>query len=143
MSSTTRSIVGGLTAALCAIVFVAAQPAASAQSKKAPVKTAAPAKTTAPAKSAQVDQSVTLTGCLHADGSKYRLTNLQGNQSPKGRNWKTGFITKTTKDIEVVGASTSVRLTGQVGHRITVVGVRDGDRHFKARSIRQIATSCS
>lgn len=148
----TRTIVGGITAVLCAIVFVAAQPAKSAQSKPAAVKAATPvkaptaatpAKAAAPARTtAQADPSVTLTGCLRADGSWYKLTDLEGGQAPKGRNWKTGFVTKSTKDIEVAGASPSVRLTSYVGHRISVVGVKDGDRHFKAQSIKQLATSC-
>ena len=78
----TRTIVGGITAALCAIVFVAAQPAASAQSKPAPVKpapvtAATPVKAATPAKAtAQAEPSVTLTGWLHADGSRYKLTDL-------------------------------------------------------------------
>jgi hypothetical protein len=109
----TRSTIAAATAALCAILLVTVQIDSSAQTKtpaKAPVKAAVPAKA-APAKAATakvaaapVEPGETLTGCLEADGAKYKLTDPQGTQAPKGRSWKTGFITKKAKDVEVVGA---------------------------------------
>jgi hypothetical protein len=160
----TRSITAAGTA-LCAILLVTVQIATSAQSKtpaKAPAKAApakpaakvAPAKVapakTAPAKAAAAKVAVapvetgdTLTGCLETDGTSYRIADVEGNQAPKGRSWKTGFITKRAKAIEVVGASSSLNLEGHVGHRISVVGTRDGETHFRARSIKQLAASCS
>ncbi|HMD35121.1 MAG TPA: hypothetical protein VKH42_09140, partial [Vicinamibacterales bacterium] len=87
--------------------------------------------------------TTTMTGCLHADGSKFMLGNVEGANAPKTRNWKTGYVTKTTKDVEVVGASSSLKLKDQVGHKVTVSGTRDGDTHFKAQSIKQVARSCS
>jgi hypothetical protein len=148
----TRSTNAAATAAFCAILLVTVQIDLSAQTKtppKAPVKAAAPAKA-APAKAvtakvaaAPVVPGETLTGCLEADGAKYKLTDLQGTQAPKGRSWKTGFITKKTKDVEVVGTSSSLKLKDHVGHKISVVGVKDGETHFKARSIKQLAGSCS
>lgn len=153
----TRSITATATAALCAMALMAGQPAASAQSKTAPAKAApakaAPAKATlakptptkAPTAQEQADarNSITLTGCLEADGRKFVLTDLEGKQAPKGRSWKTGFITKRTKAVEVVGNSSSVKLGDHLGHRVSVVGVKDGDTHVRARSIKQLATSCS
>jgi hypothetical protein len=148
----TRSTSAAWTSALFAIVLAAAQVHASAQSKPAakpaPAK-AAPAKAV-PAKVAAAKavvpvepaNSVTMTGCLETDGTRYRLTDVQGNQVAKGRNWKTGFITKKSKNVDVVGASSSLKLDDHVGHTITVVGVKDGDTHLKARSIKQIG-SCS
>jgi len=147
----TRNMTVG-TAALCALLLVAAQVSTSAQTKtpaKAPAKAApakaAPAKTApakaAPATAAPDPNSVTMTGCLETDGSKYRLADVQGNQTAKERSWKTGFITKKPKPIEVVGAS-SLNLKDHVGRKISVVGVKDGDTHLKARSIKQLG-SCS
>lgn len=157
----TRSITATATAALCAIVLATGQLAVSAQSKTAPAKAApakaAPAKA-APAKGAAAKpapatptaqeladarNAITLTGCLEADGRKFMLTDLEGSQAPKGRSWKTGFITKRTKDVEVVGSSSSVKLGDHLGHKVSVVGVKDGDTHLRARSIKQLATSCS
>ncbi|HEV3141797.1 MAG TPA: hypothetical protein VGY57_14830 [Vicinamibacterales bacterium] len=120
----TNTISGGIVAALGAAALAIAPLAARAQG---------------PAKA----KTLTMTGCLHADGSKFVLTNLEGGAAPKGRNWKTGFVTKTTKNVEVVGATTTVKLKDQVGHKVTVSGTRDSDTHFKAQSVRQLARSCS
>lgn len=147
----TRSITAAGTAALCAILLVTVQINTSAQSKtpaKAPAKAAtakaAPAKA-APAKAAARAEpagSITLTGCLEADGRKYMLTDLEGAKAPKGRSWKTGFVTKKSKDMEIV-ATSGVKLGDHIGHKVSVVGVRDGDTHLQARSIKQLAASCS
>ena len=141
------------TAALCAILLATVQIDTSAQSKtpvKAPVK-AAPAKP-APAKAAPakvaaapavvpVDpNSVTMIGCLETDGTNYRLADVQGNQATKGRSWKTGFITKKSKPVELVGAASSLNLKGSIGRKISVVGVKDGETHLKARSFKQLGS---
>lgn len=153
----TRSITAAATAALCAILLLTVQINTSAQSKtaaKAPAKAAPPKATpakAAPAKAAaakvvvapvEPGNSVTLTGCLEAGGRKYMLTDLEGAKAPKGRSWKTGFVTKKSKDVEIV-ATSGVKLGDHLGHKVTVVGVRDGDTHLRARSIKQLAASCS
>ena len=146
----TRSMTAAGTAALCAILMVTVQISTAAQTKTPP-KAAAPAKAApakpAPAKAAAPEaepkDSVTLTGCLQADGSKYMLRDLEGTQAPKGRSWKTGFITKKAKDVEVTGASSTLKLSDYRGHKVSVVGVKDGQTHMKARSIKQLAKSCS
>ena len=142
-------------AAVCAILLVTVQIDTAAQSKapaKTPAKTApakavpakaAPAKTAAARIAAAPVPGDTLTGCLEADGAKYKLTGLKGTEVPKGRSWKTGFITKKSKDVEVVGASAALKLKDHVGHKVSVVGVKDGDTHFQARSVKQLAGSCS
>jgi hypothetical protein len=142
--------------ALCAILMVTVQINMSAQTKtpvKAPAK-AAPAKTTpakaAPAKAvpakvavAPVDpNSVTMIGCLESDGVNYRLSDVQGNLAPKGRSWKTGFVTKKTKNVDLVGASSTLNLKDNVGRKVSVIGVKEGETHLKARSVKQIGT-CS
>lgn len=165
----TRSITAVWTAALCAIAVAVAQPVASAHGQttstkpKAPAKTGAPAKISTPTKAATAAKSApaktstpatasapaqrasaaSLTGCLHADGDKFKLSELEGTQAPKGRSWKTGFIVKTTKDVEVVGASSSVNLGDQIGRKVTITGTRDGERHFKAQSVKQVSPVCS
>ena len=117
---------GASVAALGALLLLAAQPA---ESKTAATK-------------AKASQSVTLTGCLHADGGKYTLTDLKGDKAPKGRNWKTGWITKSTKNVGVVSTSSGPKLKDHVGHQVTLTGVKSGD-NLQARSIKHIATSCS
>ena len=151
----TRRITAAWTAALCTTVLAMAQvsagqvpakttPAKTTPAKATPAKAAAPAKA-APAKaSAQTAAvpSVTLTGCLHTDDDKFMLKDVEGTKVSKHRNWKTGFITKSTKDLELVAAS-SVNLQDQVGHKVSVVGTREGDTHFRARSLKRVAESCS
>ena len=118
------TLTGASVAALGALMMLAAQPAES--------KTAAKA-----------NDSVTLTGCLHANGGKYTLTDLKGDKAPKGRNWKTAWITKSTKNVEVVSTSSGPKLKDHVGHQVTLTGVRTADSHLQARSIKHVAASCS
>ena len=160
----TRNMKAAGTAALCAILLASVQISTSAQSKtpvKAPAKAAAakpapakaaPAKAAtakaAPAKAATttvavvpVDpNSVTMIGCLESDGNNYRLADVQGNQAPKGRSWKTGFVTKKTKNIDLVGAPASLKLQDHVGRKVSVSGLKDDETHLKARSIRQLGS---
>jgi hypothetical protein len=121
-------------------------PAKAAPAKPAPAK-AAPAKAVparvaaAPVTLAPVDpNTVTMIGCLESDGSTYRLADVQGNQAPKGRSWKTGFVTKKTKNIDLVGAPASLKLQDHVGHKVSVSGLKDDDTHLKARTIRQLGS---
>ena len=121
-----------------------AAPAKPAPAKAAPPK-AAPAKVAAAPVVAVVPvdpNTVTMIGCLESDGSNYRLADVQGNLAPKGRSWKTGFVTKKTKSIDLVGAPASLKLQDHVGRKVSVSGLRDDDTHLKARTIRQLG-SCS
>jgi len=159
----TRNRTAAGTAALCAMLMVTMPINTSAQTKtptKAPAKAApakaAPAKAApakaAPAKAAAAKvavapappdpNSVTMIGCLESDGVNYRLADVQGNQAPKGRSWKTGFVTKKAKPIDLVGVSSTLNLKDHVGQKLSVVGVKDGETHLKARSIKQLG-SCS
>ena len=150
-----RRITSAWAAAACAVTIVTACSRASAvdqkpTDRKAPVAVSTPSVTTptplvtkpnppiAPAA-----PPVTFTGCLEAHGTKYVLTGLKGDAAPKGRNWKTAFIKKTKKDVEVVSASSTLKLKEHVGRQITVTGVRVDDDHLKARSVKRIAASCS
>ena len=139
-SLTARGMVSA--AAFCAIAMVAGQTHLSAQSKPATAKPA-PAKVVPKQATTAPSPSITLTGCLEADGRKFMLTHPEGHQAPKGRSWKTGFVTKKTKNVEVVGASSTVKLGDHPGRRVTVVGAIDRDTHLTARSIKQLAASCS
>lgn len=122
-------------AATCAAVFVATTHGAAAQSVKSTTKPAPVASKTAPPASS-------LTGCRQNDGDRFNLTNLPEGQAPKGRNWKTAYVTTSTKDVEVVGAS-RLKLKDHVGHKVTITGTRDGDTRVKATSVKMVATRCS
>ena len=127
-----RTITSAWVAAACLATIATLQSSVAAVDQKATNKTAT--KSIPPA---------TLTGCLQAHGTKYVLTDLQGYVGPTGRSWKTGFIKKTPKDIEVVSESSTLKLKDHVGHQITVTGVQDHPVRVKARSIKQLALSCS
>ena len=114
------------TAAVCAIAIGVADQLPARAAEKAPAKSTAP---------------VSMTGCLRAGGGGYVLTSLKGNQAPKARSWKTGYIMKTTRDV-VVRPAAGMKLQDHVGRQVTVVGMVDGT-HMTARTIRRVATSCS
>jgi hypothetical protein len=85
--------------------------------------------------------SVTVSGCLEQDDDYYRLTDTGGAQAPKERSWRTGFLTKRNKNLEVVEGSKKLKLKDHVGHRISVTGnVNEGE--MRASSIRHLAASC-
>ena len=118
-----------------------AAPAKPAPAKAAPAKPAPARVVAAPVAVVPVDpNTVTMIGCLESDGSKYRLADVQGNQAPKGRSWKTGFVTKKTKNIDLVGAPASLKLQDHVGRKVSVSGLKDDDTHLKARTIRQLGS---
>jgi hypothetical protein len=77
------------------------------------------------------------------DGNEYKLTNLKGAQAPMGRTWKSGFIKKSKKDVEVVSASTDLKLWDHVNRQVSVVGIKDSDTHLRVSSIKRVSGSCS
>jgi hypothetical protein len=115
----------------------------------APVKTmalssersagAVPASTPAVAGKSDV---VTIAGCLERDGDGFRLKDVTGADAPKARSWKSGFLKKGKATIDVVDPTHALRLTDQVGKRVSVTGAL-ADRELNARSLRRIAASCS
>jgi hypothetical protein len=96
---------GAWVAALGASMLIMAATAHGAGQKAAqkpvPAKSAAkaPAKPVAPP--ASRTPTTTLTGCLRMDGQQFQLTNLKGSDVQAGRSWKTGFIKKSSKKVEV------------------------------------------
>jgi hypothetical protein len=85
---------------------------------------------------------VTITGCLEQDDETFRLKNTTGDQAPKARSWKSGFLKKNSASIEVVDASNKVQLPSHVGQRVVVTGMLV-DREMQVRSLRRVATSCN
>ena len=85
---------------------------------------------------------VTITGCLEQDDETFRLKNTTGDQAPKARSWKSGFLKKNPASIEVVDASNKAQLPSHVGQRVVVTGMLV-DREMQVRSLRRVATSCN
>jgi hypothetical protein len=133
----------------------AAAPNAAAKTTVTPVKTEraqiAPAPL-APAPNAQADKSsskagvqqqaaVTLTGCLEQSKDAFRLKDTTGENAPKARSWKSGFLKKKTPSIEVIDRANSMQLSRHVGERVVVTGLLI-DREMQVRSLRRVASSC-
>jgi hypothetical protein len=85
---------------------------------------------------------VTITGCLEQRDDAYRLKDTAGDDVPKARSWKSGFLRKAPSAIAVIDASNRVKLSTHIGERISVTGVLI-DREMKVRSLRKVAAACS
>jgi len=86
-------------------------------------------------------QLATIEGCLVQENEEYRLKNTSGDDAPKGRSWKSGFLHRGSKTVDVVDANHRLNLAGHVGERVTISGALDGHR-LQGSSMRQIAPSC-
>src|SRR5262245_66667712 len=96
-----------------------------------------------PAARNQVAQSapVTITGCLQRDDETFRLKDTSGADAPRSRSWKSAFLKKGAAPVEVIDASSRLKLTNHVGQRVSVTGtLTDGE--MQIRSLRRIAASC-
>ena len=85
---------------------------------------------------------VTITGCLEQNDDNFRLKNAVGQDAPKVRSWKSGFLRKSSPPIDVVDASRRLKLPSHVGERVTVTGVLVG-REMQVGSLRSVAASCN
>ena len=119
---------------------VAAQPAASVRTQKASAPAAKPQAGEA-AKAAENAEPVTIVGCLVQDDETFRLKNTTGEDAPKGRSWKSGFLKKSSKSIALVDARHRMNLAGHVGERVSVTGMLD-EKELQGTSLKRVAESC-
>jgi len=85
---------------------------------------------------------VTLTGCLERDDETFRLKNTTGDDAPKARSRRSGFIRKRAAAVDLVDAGGTARLPKYVGQRIAATGLLV-DREMQVQSLQRLATSCS
>ena len=85
---------------------------------------------------------VTITGCLERNDETFRLKDTSGADAPKSRSWKSGFLKKGPKPIDVVDSSKRLKLGDHVGQRVSVTGTLV-DREMQVRSVKRVAPSCS
>jgi hypothetical protein len=100
---------------------------------------------TVPEKSAKASASlsaVTVTGCLEHNKDAFRLKDTTGENAPKGRSWKSGFLKKNAASIEVVDRANAMQLSNHVGERVVLTGTLV-DREMQVRSLRRVAASCN
>jgi len=118
------------------------------QAKKGSATTAATTGTSpAPdpaSKAAQEPEAVsaTITGCLEERKDQtFRLKNTVGDDAPKSRGWKSGFLKKGTASIDLVDAGNRMKLHNHVGEQISVTGML-ADKEMQVRSVKRVAESC-
>ena len=113
------------------------------KNRKAPLKPRAAEADGAPAApktASELPDAVMLEGCLEQNGEAFRLKNTTGEDAPKSRSWKSGFLKKGTRPVDIVDWNN--RLKNHVGERIAVSGMFvDGE--MRVRTLRRVATSCN
>ena len=87
-------------------------------------------------------EPVTIEGCLVQDDETFRLKNTEGEDAPKGRSWKTGFLHKGSKTLDVVDARHRLNLARHVGEQVSVTGMLL-DRELEGSSIKRVAETCN
>jgi hypothetical protein len=87
------------------------------------------------------EEPVTITGCLEQKDEVFRLKNTAGDDAPKARSWKSGFLRKNAATVSVVDSHRRLRLPAHVGERVSVTGVMM-NREMQARTLQRVG-SCS
>jgi hypothetical protein len=98
-------------------------------------------KPAAMAAAAAQGEAATIIGCLELDDETFRLKDTEGDEAPKARSWKSGFLRRSNTAVEVVDVADRLRLSTHVGHRISLTGTLI-DREIQARSVKMVAASC-
>jgi hypothetical protein len=117
-----------------------ASPVAAVLTTPADESRAARAVTVTPAVAREDATLVTVTGCLDADGGHYRLKHVEGDNAPRTRSWKTGFLTRRSAPLDVTGGW-NVNLPAHVNQQVALTGTL-ADKDLQVQSIRRLATSC-
>jgi hypothetical protein len=84
----------------------------------------------------------TIEGCLIQDANQFQLKNTSGEDAPKGRSWKSGFLHRSSKTVDVIDQSHRMNLARHVGKRVTITGLLD-DRELQGTALKRVAESCS
>lgn len=83
----------------------------------------------------------TISGCLERDSGMFRLKDTDGENAPKSRSWKSGFIKRSSTRIDVIDTANRLQLPVHAGHRVSVTGTLV-DREMHARSVRATSDRC-
>jgi hypothetical protein len=114
-----------------------------AKTKKAPPKARpadAPNSTAVPRTAGELPDAVMIEGCLEQSGETFRLKDTTGEDAPKSRSWRSGFLKKGARPVDVVDWNN--RLKNHVGERISVSGMFvDGE--MRVRTLRRVSATCN
>ena len=95
-----------------------------------------PAAPSPPSEPAAAAIPATIAGCLERDENTFWLKNVSGDDAPKSRSWKSGFLRKKSPSVELVDrGGLSNRLATYVGRRIETTGALV-DREMRVKSLR-------
>jgi hypothetical protein len=75
----------------------------------------------------------TISGCLERNESGFFLTDVSGDEAPKSRSWKSGFLRKRAQPVALNDRGS--RLASHLGQRIETTGMLE-DREMRVRSVR-------
>jgi hypothetical protein len=89
----------------------------------------------------EAKSGVTLSGCLVRDGNNYHLKDTVGDNAPRSRSWKSGFLKKSNASVDVIDASNRLALPKHVGQRVSVTGTLV-QRDIQAQSLQRLSESC-
>jgi len=93
------------------------------------------------AKRIEPSAPVTITGCLALDNDTFLLKDASGSDAPKSRSWKTGFLKKRPSPIALLDSAHTLKLSTQVGRRVSATGVL-ANGQMRVRSLQRVAASC-
>jgi hypothetical protein len=79
--------------------------------------------------------AATIAGCLTEDDGRFVLKNVSGDDAPRSRSWKSGFLRKRSQTIELIDQAGTKRLAPYVGQRIETTGLLE-DREMRVKSLR-------
>lgn len=87
---------------------------------------------------------VTITGCLETsvDHDEFRLTDTDGVDAPRSRNWRTGFVKKTAAAVSLIDAPSRLALATHVGRRVTATGFLT-NHDLKVSALRFVGPPCN
>ncbi len=85
---------------------------------------------------------ITITGCLAREDAAYKLKDTTGDNAPKARSWKSGFLKKGAAPVEIYDTANRLKLPAHVGQRVSVTGELR-DREMYVRSLQPVGATCS
>jgi hypothetical protein len=87
---------------------------------------------------------ITITGCLEVsvDQDEFRLTDTEGVDAPRSRNWRTGFLKKRSAPVALVEPPDRLALQTHVGRRVAATGLLTS-HDMKVSALRVVGPSCN
>ncbi len=87
--------------------------------------------------------TVTVTGCLETSGSdQFRLTDTDGVDAPRSRNWRTGFLRKRSTSVTLIDPPNPGALRTQVGQRVAATGLLTS-HDLRVKSLQTSGSRCN